>query len=442
MTTTNSSHQLRSNLLPSGVDGLDALADLALDLHWSWNHGGDHLWRQLDPTLWELTHNPWILLQTVAPQRLAKALAEPVFRSSVDALMQSKRQQKQLPAWFQKQYPVPPLSCIAYFSMEFMLSEALPIYSGGLGNVAGDQLKAASDLGVPVIGIGLLYQRGYFRQVIDEDGSQQALYPYNDPSQLPISPLRLPSGEWLRLEISLRGFTIWLRTWHVQVGRVTLYLLDSNDPANTPIHRRITSDLYGGGPELRLTQELILGIGGWRLLQALGITPDVCHLNEGHAAFAVLERARCLMPDIHQPFDVALAITRAGNLFTTHTAVAAGFDRFAPELIERYLGAYATGMLGISLHDLLALGRRNPDDSTETFNMAYLAIRGSGAVNGVSRLHGVVSRHLFEPLFPQWPAGDIPVGHITNGVHMPSWIRLRQTICGPHHAARIGGWGH
>jgi starch phosphorylase len=421
MQTSSLSDRLRNSLLPNGVDGLDTLAELALDLHWSWNHGSDHLWRQLDPTLWELTHNPWIMLQTVAPQRLAEALAEPAFRTSVESLAQSKRHEKQQPAWFQKQYPLPPLSCIAYFSMEFMLSEALPIYSGGLGNVAGDQLKAASDLGVPVVGIGLLYQRGYFRQVIDEDGTQQALYPFNDPGQLPISPLRLASGEWLRLEISLRGFTIWLRTWQVQVGRVTLYLLDSNDPANIPRHRGITSDLYGGGPELRLKQELILGIGGWRLLQALGITPEVCHLNEGHAAFAVLERARCLMPGIHQPFDVALAITRAGTLFTTHTAVAAGFDRFAPELMERYLGEYATDKLGIPLHELLALGRMNQDDQSEPFNMAYLAIRGSGAVNGVSRLHGVVSRHLFEPLFPHWPAGDIPVGHITNGVHMPGW---------------------
>jgi glycogen phosphorylase len=421
MNTATTSDQLLNSLLPKGVDGLEALAELALDLHWSWNHGSDHLWRQLDPTLWELTHNPWIMLQTVAPQRLVLALAEPAFRASVDALLQSKRQQKQPPGWFQKQYPLPPVSCIAYFSMEFMLSEALPIYSGGLGNVAGDQLKAASDLGVPVVGIGLLYQRGYFRQVIDEDGSQQALYPYNDPGQLPISPLRLATGEWLRLELSLRGFTVWLRTWQVQVGRATLYLLDSNDPANIPRHRGITSDLYGGGPEMRLTQELILGIGGWRLLRALGINPEVCHLNEGHAAFAVLERARSIMPDIHQPFDVALAIARAGTLFTTHTAVVAGFDRFAPELIERYLGAYASTRLGISLHDLLALGRLNADDPSEPFNMAYLAMRGSGAVNGVSRLHGAVSRRLFEPLFPQWPAQDIPVGHITNGVHMPGW---------------------
>ncbi|MGA8184606.1 MAG: alpha-glucan family phosphorylase, partial [Terriglobia bacterium] len=289
------------------------------------------------------------------------------------------------------------------------------------GNVAGDQLKAASDLGVPVVGVGLLYQQGYFRQVIDKNGAQQALFPYNDPGQLPITPLRHPNGEWLRLEISLPGYSVWLRAWQVQVGRVKLYLLDSNDAANFPAHRGITSELYGGGPELRLKQELLLGIGGWRLLRALGIQPEVCHLNEGHAAFAVLERARTFMEETGQPFEAALAVTRAGNLFTTHTAVAAGFDRFAPTLVEQYLGRYAQENLGIAVHDLLALGRQDPTDSTEPFNMAHLAIRGSGAVNGVSRLHGKVSRRLFLPLFPRWPKDEIPIGHVTNGVHMPTW---------------------
>jgi starch phosphorylase len=238
---------------------------------------------------------------------------------------------------------------------------------------------------------------------------------------LPIAPLRHPNGEWLRLEIALPGYSVWLRAWQVQVGRVKLYLLDSNDAANFPAHRGITSELYGGGPELRLKQELLLGIGGWRLLGALGIKPEVCHLNEGHAAFAVLERARNFMEETGQPFEVALSATRVGNLFTTHTAVAAGFDRFDPALIEQYLGNYAKQKLGITLHDLLALGRQNPNDSSESFNMAYLAIRGSGAVNGVSRLHGEVSRHLFAPLFPHWPEDEVPIGHVTNGVHVPTW---------------------
>src|SRR5579863_1767481 len=403
------------------IEGFDSLVELALDMRWSWNHSTDEVWRQLDPKLWEITHNPWGILQTVSRDRIERALDSPDFRKIVDGLLKSRRQAAEAPAWFQKSYSQTSLTCVAYFSMEFMLSEALPIYSGGLGNVAGDQLKAASDLGVPVVGVGLLYHRGYFRQVIDRDGAQQALYPYNEPGQLPITPVRYPNGEWLRLEIALPGYSVWLRAWQVQVGRVKLYLLDSNDAANFPPHRGITNELYGGGPELRLMQELLLGIGGWRLLRAVGIAPEVCHLNEGHAACAVLERARNFMDETQQPFEVALAATRAGNLFTTHTAVDAGFDRFAPALIEQYMGTYAQQRLGISVRDLLALGRANPDDAGEPFNMAYLAMRGCGAANGVSRLHGRVSRHIFLPLYPHWPEEDIPVSHVTNGVHVPTW---------------------
>jgi glycogen phosphorylase len=409
------------SFLPSDIEGVDSLAKLALDLRWSWNHAADDVWRQLDPALWELTHNPWVVLQTVSKNKLQSVTTDPVFQKKVEAQIKSNEKATSVPAWFQKNYPESSLSCVAYFSMEFMLNEALPIYSGGLGNVAGDQLKAASDLGVPVVGIGLLYQQGYFRQEIDRNGEQQALFPYNDPGQLPVIPLRQSNGEWLRLKIELPGDTIWLRTWQVQVGRIKLYLLDSNDAANSPAHRGITSELYGGGPELRLKQELVLGIGGWRLLNALGIHPQVCHLNEGHAAFAILERAYTFMKDTRQPFNVALTATRAGNLFTTHTAVAAGFDCFSPDLIDQYLGKYAEESLGISRRKLMDMGRKYPGDVSEKFNMAYLAIRGSGSVNGVSRLHGEVSRHLFGQLFPKWPVEEVPVGHITNGVHMPTW---------------------
>ena len=406
---------------PTEVEGFDSLAELALDMHFYWNHAADEVWRQLDPALWDLTYNPWVVLQTVSRDRIELLSADPVFSRKVEDLLEAKRHEEGAPAWFQQNYAQNALTGVAYFSMEFMLSEALPIYSGGLGNVAGDQLKTASDLGVPVFGVGLLYQQGYFRQVIDQDGAQQALFPYNDPGQLPITPLREPNGEWLRLELTLPGYSVWLRAWQVQVGRVKLYLLDSNDPANFPARRGITSELYGGGPELRLNQELVLGIGGWRLLNALGLKPEVCHLNEGHAAFAVLERARTFMEETGQPFEVALAVTRTGNLFTSHTPVTAGFDRFSPTLMEHYLGWYAQNKLGISLHDLLALGRQNPNDSSEPFNMTYLAVRGSGAVNGVSRLHGQVSRRIFQPLFPRWPEDEVPVGYVTNGVHMSSW---------------------
>ena len=409
------------SFLPHDIEGLDTLSELALDMRWSWDHASDEIWRKLDPDLWDLTQNPWVVLQTVSRDQFQLVMNNPEFRVKVDTLVNSMKDSNMAPAWFQKNYPNSELKCVAYFSMEFMLNEALPIYSGGLGNVAGDQLKTASDLGLPVIGIGLLYQQGYFRQEIDKNGVQQALYPFNDPGQLPITPLREPNGEWLRLEIVLPGCSVWLRAWQVQVGRIKLYLLDSNDAANLPVHRGITSELYGGGSELRLKQELVLGIGGWRLLEALGIHPQICHLNEGHAAFAILERAYNFMKDTGQSFDVALTATRAGNLFTTHTAVAAGFDSFSSSLIEQYLGGYAEQKLGITRHQLLALGRRNEWDESETFKMAYLAVRGSGAVNGVSRLHGEVSRHIFEPLFPNWPTNEVPIGHVTNGVHMPTW---------------------
>ena len=415
------SGNMANNSPPTPSQGMDALIELAMDLRWTWNHCSDVLWQRLDPELWALTHHPNVVLTTVARDKLARALADADFCQLLDSLLQAKRKAETEPAWFQEKYPQATLSCVAYFCMEFMLSEALPIYSGGLGNVAGDQLKAASDLGVPVVGIGLLYQHGYFRQVIDRNGAQQALYPTNDPGQLPITPVLQPNGELLRLEVGLPGSSVWLRTWQVQVGRQRLYLLDSNDAANVPVHRGITGELYGGGPELRLKQEIVLGLGGWQLLDALGIKPDVCHLNEGHAAFALLERARGFMKRTGNPFAVALAATRSGNLFTTHTAVTSGFDIFSPALIEQYLGRYAKEALGLSMRELLALGRKDAADMDEPFNMAYLAMRGSGAVNGVSRLHGQVSRHIFAPLFPRRPEEEVPVGYVTNGVHMPTW---------------------
>ncbi len=402
-------------------DRFEDLAELALNLRWTWNHEADHLWHEMEPELWDATQNPWVVLQTVSRDRLRSLLAQPAFRANFDLhLSQVKTFDTQV-RWFAEKYPSSALKTVAYFSMEYMLSEALPIYSGGLGNVAGDQLKACSDLGIPIVGVGLLYQQGYFRQVIDERGAQQALYPYNDTGELPITPLRTKDGEWLRIEIDLPSGTIRLRTWQVQVGRVKLYLLDTNDSSNMPALRQIGGQLYGGTSEMRLQQEIILGIGGWRLLQAIGITPEVCHLNEGHAAFATLERARSFMKASGQPFHVALAATRPGNLFTTHTAVEAGFDRFTPTLIDKYFGKYATVDLGISMFEFLSLGRRNQYDSTELFNMAYLATRGSGQVNGVSKLHGEVSRELFSAIYPRWPLDEVPVGSVTNGIHAPTW---------------------
>ena len=417
------------------IEGSDALVELALNLHWSWNHAADELWQRLDPELWEATQNPWVILRTVSKDKIKALLAEPEFRQRLDDLLRQNRESFRSDAWFQKKHPDAALTAVAYFSMEFMLSEALPIYSGGLGNVAGDQMKAASDLGVPVVGVGLLWGQGYFRQDFDSEGRQRALYPVNDPGQLPIRPLRRANGEWLRFQIQLPGSKIWLRCWEVFVGRTKLYLLDTNDFANSAAHRGITSELYGGDAEMRLKQEIVLGIGGWRLMRALGLQPEVCHLNEGHAAFAVLERARCYMEDHKKPFDLALNVTRAGNIFTTHTAVTAGFDRFDPELVRKYLSHYAQDELAISLEDLLALGRENPGDMSEAFNMAWLAVRGNGQINGVSKLHGRVSRHIFQPLFPRWPEQEVPIGSVTNGIHVPTWDSaeadaLWTTACG------------
>jgi starch phosphorylase len=409
-----------TNAYPEG-SVMGSLTELALNLDWSWSHTADELWRQLDPELWVLTHNPWVMLQTVSREKLKSVTSAPEFQRILDQVIETRATREEAANWFQRSLPEAPLSRIAYFSMEFMLSDALPIYSGGLGNVAADQLKAASDLGLPVTGIGLLYQRGYFRQHINEEGRQEAIYPFNEPGQLPIQPVRQPNGELLRVSINLPGFRMWLRAWEVRVGRIQLFLLDTNDPANPALYRGITSELYGGGPELRIAQEIALGIGGWRLLRALGMQPEICHLNEGHAAFVVLERAQEFMEKTGASFDVALAATRAGNLFTTHTPVEAGFDRFTPQLMETYFRNYTAKRLHISMDELLSLGRQKPEERSEPFNMALLAMRGSGAVNGVSRLHGEVSRRIFHSNFPRWPEAEVPVGHVTNGVHVPVW---------------------
>jgi starch phosphorylase len=426
---------LRYTNLPSETPEEDALAELALDVSAHWSRFTDPLWKQLNPELWERTGNPWLVLQTVSSDKLKTVTSRPEFRSMLNTLVQARSEDARSPRWFQQVYGNSALKTVAYFSMEYMLTEGLPIYSGGLGNVAGDQLKAADDLGVPVVGVGLLYSQGYFRQIVDLSGAQRALYPYNDPGQLPIRPLRNADGDWLRLSMAFPGCDLWVRAWEAQVGRAKLYLLDTNDPANFPEYRTVTSELYGGGPELRIRQEMILGIGGWRLLRALGIRPEVCHLNEGHAAFAVLERAAAFMEESGQPFDVALAATRAGNLFTTHTPVEAGFDRFSADLMRTCFTRYCTDRLRISFDELMALGRSNSADADEPFNMAYLALHGSGAVNGVSRLHGAVSRELFQPLFPRWPTDEVPVRHVTNGIHAPTWdseesYKLWSSICG------------
>ena len=420
--------------IPHLPEELAALAELALDLRWSWSHATDVLWERIDPALWALTHNPWLILQNTSGERLRELAGEPDFIARLQELSAAHEEILAGPAWFQTAHPQSPLNRVAYFSMEFGLSESLPIYSGGLGILAGDFLKTASDLGVPVTGIGLLWQQGYFRQSIDEHGNQVEFFPHNDPAQLPVLPVYDEKGERLRVELNFPGRMLILRAWQVRVGRVALYLLDSNDPLNTPADRGITAELYGGGSEMRLLQEICLGVGGWLLLRRLGIRPEVCHLNEGHAAFVVLARAWSHMRDHGSDFRCALNVTRAGNVFTTHTPVAAGFDRFAPALLTRYTD-WAKQTFGIDTRAIVALGREHPDGEDEPFNMACLALRGSILANAVSHLHGFVSRRIFQPLFPRWPQHEVPVTHVTNGVHMPSWDsaeadRLWTDACG------------
>ncbi|MCW8129797.1 MAG: alpha-glucan family phosphorylase [Planctomycetota bacterium] len=403
--------------LPQGLEGL---VDLATDLRWTGSLLAQRIWKKLDPEAWERCNNPYTILMNVHQERLEEAARDRDLNDQLAQRMARRKNYLERKGWYGERFGHEPLKGVAYFSMEFGLSEALPIYSGGLGILAGDHLKSASDLGVPVIGIGLLYQQGYYRQVIGEDGQQHEAFPYNDPGSLPIRPVRGPDGRWPRVRFELPGRELLIRVWEAKVGKVTLYLLDTNDPGNNPWDRAITAHLYAAGQEIRLLQELVLGIGGWRLMEKLGLEPEICHLNEGHAAFAVLARAQSHAQKHGVPFPVALRETRPGNVFTTHTPVEAAFDRFPPALLAKYAQPFVE-KTGMPLDAILALGRRNPDDAGEPFNMAYLAMRGCSRANGVARLHGKVSRKLFNNLFPNRPEAEVPVSHVTNGVHVPTW---------------------
>ena len=404
--------------LPEPLAGLAILAD---DLRWTWSHAGDDLWNAVDPGIWQRTQNPYVVLQSVGSQRLQALAEDQDFCAQLSETLKERQQYMQRPGWFRETYgATSSISGIAYFSMEFGIGEALPLYAGGLGILAGDYLKSASDLQVPVVGVGLLYQQGYFRQMLDSEGWQQEFYPLSDPGSLPVEPLYRDTGEWLQVSIDLPGRALLLRIWKAKVGNVTLYLLDSNHPLNTPVDRGITAQLYGGSKEIRLLQEIVLGIGGWRVIEALGLDINICHLNEGHAAFVVLERARWCMQKHQVTAEMAWNLTRAGNVFTTHTPVAAAFDTFERELIREY-GAPILKDTGISMETLLSLGRSPHSADDNGFNMAYLAMNGSLWVNGVSQLHAQVSRELFADLYPRWPIAQVPITYVTNGVHVPSW---------------------
>jgi starch phosphorylase len=401
---------------------LSALQDLAYNLRWTWHPETIDLFRRLDPDLWNDTgHNPVKMLGLISQEKLNLAASDDAFVALLDRVYKNLVDYMSASTWFGNKYGVYETPQIAYFSMEFGLTECLRLYSGGLGVLAGDHLKSASDLGVPLVGVGLLYQQGYFQQYLNADGWQQEEYPYNDFYNLPLWRELDPEGRPLTAEIQFPGRVVYCRIWGAQVGRVPLYLLDTNTPENSPEDRKITFQLYGGDTEDRIKQEMVLGIGGMRALRKLGHHVRVCHMNEGHAGFLSFERIRHRKQKDNLSIKEAMQVVKAGTVFTTHTPVPAGIDEFSPSLVEKYLGHYLD-QSGININDFLALGRRNPIDSNEPFNMALYALRTTAGANGVSKLHGEVSRKMWQGIWPKISPEEVPIKHITNGIHISSWI--------------------
>ena len=407
-------------VVPALPERLSGLREIAYNLRWSWDDDLRTVFSRLDRDLWERTYqNPVLLLGSVAQERLEALAQDDSFLAVYDrALERLHAYLGEHTAW-DRRWPDRPL--VAYFSAEYGIAECLPIYSGGLGVLSGHHLKSASDLGVPLVAVGLLYQQGYFRQYLTSDGWQQESYPVNDFYNLPVQLTTGTDGGPVRVELDLAGRRTVVQVWRADVGRVPLYLLDTNVPENPQDLQDVTDQLYGGDQENRIRQEIVLGIGGLRALRALGLDPVVFHMNEGHSAFLGLERIRVLRRQQGLTFREGLESARAGAVFTTHTPVPAGFDVFRPELMERYLSPYL-GELGISLAELLALGRPNGSPGEPGFNMAALALRTSEFANGVSELHGEVSRRLLRSYFPGVPEHEVPVGHVTNGAHTRSCV--------------------
>jgi starch phosphorylase len=409
---------------PALPQELESLRELAYNLYWVWSHDLMELFIRLDPDLWERTnHNPVLMLGTIKQERLNSAARDDAYLAQVErAIHQFHEYLDKGKSWFSKTYKeIGNGGKIAYFSMEFGLTEAAPNYSGGLGILSGDHLKSASDLGIPLIGVGLLYQEGFFRQYLNADGWQQERYPQNDFYTMPIQLERDAHGKPVTIDVDLPGRPLRAQVWRVRVGRISLFLLDTNIPANSQEDQDITDQLYGGDRELRIKQEVLLGIGGYRALQKLGLQPSVYHLNEGHSAFLALERCKDLMQSHKMSFVEAREATTAGTVFTTHTPVPAGNEYFSPDLIDKYLSRYYHD-LGISRKEFMGLGRQNPDNEAESFCMTVLALKMSGFSNGVSKLHGVVSRKMWQNIWPGIPVNNVPIASITNGVHAPSWL--------------------
>ncbi len=409
-------------VLPSVPDRLKALPKLAYNLWWCWHADATALFRRIDPDLFEkLDHSPVRLGYAVSQERLDELAADDGFLAHLDRVAENLDEYLHAKTWFREQFPDDQSLKVAYFSMEFGIHESVPVYSGGLGVLAGDHLKSASDLGIPLVGVSMMYREGYFRQYLNADGWQQERYPENDFFSLPLIAETDDKDEPILVSVELPGREVKLRIWRIQVGRVPLYLLDANIPQNRPEDRAITAQLYGGDITTRIQQEIILGVGGVRALRALGHAPTVCHLNEGHAAFCALERVRTLMAEQKLDFATAAEAIKAGTVFTTHTPVPAGNDVFQPNLMDQHFGGFMH-QLGLDRRSFLALGRQRPDDEGEPFGMTVLALKMANGSNGVSQLHGSVSRAMWQKIWPQVPTPEVPIAAVTNGVHTQSWL--------------------
>ncbi len=411
------------HVTPSLPPELAPLQRLAYNIHWDWDADTVDLFKRIDAALWEsCRYNPVLMLGSVEQQRLRELAADDGFLAQMNRAADRLDHYLNDPSWYQhhRSNPVPD-ECYAYFSMEFGLTTCLPVYSGGLGVLAGDHLKSSSDLGLPLVGVGLLYQEGYFAQHLNADGWQQERYPINDFYNMPLHLEKDADGNELRISVDFPGRRVYARIWRVQVGRTPLYLLDTNIEPNSDYDQDICDRLYGGDIDMRIHQEMMLGIGGVRMLEALGLQPSVYHMNEGHAAFLSLERIRKFMDEQHMGFAEARKIAQSSQIFTTHTPVPAGIDLFAPDKIFHYLGYYAA-RFGLSHEHFLALGREDTGDLAAPFSMAVLAIKMATYVNGVSKLHGAVSRHMFGGLWRDLPVDEVPITSVTNGVHARSCV--------------------
>ena len=423
-------------VIPYLPEKLKPLIKIANNLWWVWNYEAIELFRRIDVDLWrEVGHNPIILLGSISQEAIDRAAESDSFIAHMNRVENELDRHIKRTSWYDQNKKNTEDQIVAYFSAEFGIHECLPVYSGGLGILAGDHLKSASELGIPLYGMGLLYRLGYFRQYLNFDGWQQERYPETDFYNIPINPVFDQSGRHLTISVEYPGRLIYAKIWEVIIGKIKLFLLDTNIEQNSIDDRSITDQLYGGDNEMRIKQEIMLGIGGIRAFKAMGINVTVYHMNEGHAAFLAIERIKSEMKENGMTFDEALAYITANNIFTTHTPVPAGNDRFMPEMIDKYFSE-TYKELGISSDQFMALGRENPSDKKEEFCMTVLALKSAFGSNGVSKLHGDVSRKMWNNVWPNLPSHEVPIGHITNGIQTLSWtsdemIRLFNRYLGP-----------